>query len=82
MSNEKLNISKNNSTNTTIIKQKINNNTTSKNKLYNQMNQYANSYNLILSLSIIVPLLFFLFNNVHILPLQKKKEIKKPKRKL
>ena len=82
MSNEKINITKNNSTNTTIIKQKINNNTTSKNKLYNQMNQYANSYNLILSLSIIVPLLFFLFNNVHILPLQKKKEINKPKRKL
>ena len=59
MSNEKINITKNNSTNTTIIKQKINNNTTSKNKLYNQMNQYANSYNLILSLSIIVPLIFF-----------------------
>ena len=82
MSNGKLNITKNKSSNTTKIKPTINNNTISKNKLHYPMNQYANSYNLILSLSIIVPLLFFLFNNVHILPLQKKKEINKPKRKL
>ena len=59
MSNGKLNITKNNSTNTTKIKPTIIKNTTSKNKLYSPMNQYANSYNLILSLSIIVPLLFF-----------------------
>ena len=59
MSNGKLNITKNNSTNTTKIKPIIIKNTTSKNKLYSPMNQYANSYNLILSLSIIVPLIFF-----------------------
>ena len=79
MSNEKINITKNNSTNTTIIKPKLNNNTTSKNKLYKQMNQYANSYNLILSLSIIVPLLFFFLIMFIYYLCKKRKKIKNQK---
>ena len=79
MSNGKLNITKNNFTNTTKIKPTIIKNTTSKNKLYSPMNQYANSYNLILSLSIIVPLiLFFLIMFIYYL-CKKRKKIKNQK---
>ena len=79
MSNRNLNITKNNFTNTTKIKPTIIKNTTSKNKLYSPMNQYANSYNLILSLSIIVPLiLFFLIMFIYYL-CKKRKKIKNQK---
>ena len=80
MSNGKLNITKNNSTNTTKIKPTIIKNTTSKNKLYNPMNQYSNSYNLILSLSIIVPLLFFFLIMFIYYLCKKRKKIKNQKK--
>ena len=79
MSNGKLNITKNNSTNTIKMKPTINNNTISKNKLHYPMNQYANSYNLILSLSIIVPLIFFFLIMFIYYLCKKRKKIKNQK---